>query len=223
MEIKPIAFAENDYTGKFGVPRQSGLIESVETKIIFNEEFSSPTAFKCIDMYERLWIIWGFSLCENQSAALTVRPPRLGGNKRVGVFASRSPFRPNSLGLSCVKLLKIEKQGKNMALFVTGADFANGTPIFDVKPYLAYVDSYPLASNGFALAKKEGDLRVEAGEEIKKLPPQKRQGLIDILSQDPRPSYREDAREYGFEYAGFNIKFKVENETAYILSVNEAD
>ena len=217
MEI--IARIKNDYSSKFGVPRQANLVD-IESTIIFEEKYRVPEALRELDKYDYIWLIWGFSENENKPWSPTVRPPRLGGNKRVGVFASRSPFRPNSLGLSSVKLKAIEKTEKyGYVLKISGADLMDGTPIYDIKPYLPYVDSHPEASNGFALSDNSPVLKVIVPDSIN-IADDKLEAIIKVLEQDPRPQYIEDEeREYGLTFGGYNIKFKVkENE----LKITEA-
>ena len=220
VEFRVIAHIENDYKEKFGIPRQSGLVESLVSKIVFEPEYRNPDAFRGIEGYSHLWLLWHFSEADRGAEwSPTVRPPRLGGNTRVGVFATRSPFRPNSVGLSSVKLEGFEMD-KNLGpvLFVSGADLLHGTPIFDVKPYLAYVDSHPDAKDGFALNQKEGTLQVDFPEEWKeKVPIEKREGLIELLSQDPRPGYQDDPeRIYKMRFGEQEVWFRVKEA---ILSV----
>lgn len=216
MEIEPIAFIENDYKEKFGIPRQSGLVD-LPSKIVFLDKYSDENAFRGLDDFSHIWLIWGFSEF-NGGFSPTVRPPRLGGNVRKGVFATRSPNRPNPLGLSVVRLLRIERG----VLTVTGADLMNGTPIFDVKPYLPYADSVPEAKNGFALTQRDV-LQVEfPDEQIAKIPEEKRLGLSELLSQDPRPQYQNDpARVYTFSFAEFQVSFRVEGEQLLVTSIEK--
>lgn len=219
--LKTIAYMHTDFPTKFGVPRQSGLADTQGT-IIFEPEYRSEDAVREIEQYSHLWIIWGFSESERQEWKATVRPPRLGGNKHVGVFATRSPFRPNPLGLSCVKLEKVEfGTGKGPVLHVSGVDMMDKTPIYDIKPYLPYVDSHPEACGGFAEEKKNYELQVEFPEELlEKVPGEKRKALLQVLAQDVRPSYQKDAkRVYGMEYAGLEIKFKVDNMLLIVCEV----
>lgn len=222
-KIQPIAYIHNDLTTKFGVPRQSGLAKSVISKIVFEPEYRIFEAVRGINDFSHIWLIWGFSETRREEWSPTVRPPRLGGNVRVGVFASRSPYRPNSLALSCVKLEEvIDDSEKGPVLIVSGADLMNGTPIYDIKPYLPYADSVPEATGGFA--PDDGKiLTVIADDEIlNKLPESKRKSLLEILERDPRPQYHDDpARVYGMEYAGFEIKFAVEDDVVKLLSVEE--
>lgn len=221
--IKPIAYIRNDLTTKFGVPRQSGLAKSVISKIIFTPEYRISDALRGITDFSHIWLIWGFSQTRRGDWSPTVRPPRLGGNTRVGVFATRSPFRPNSLALSCVKLESIEHStDEGDILIVSGADLMNGTPIYDIKPYLPYADSIPDAIGGFA-ADGGKTLNVVAEPEIlNKLPEEKREPLLEILERDPRPQYHDDpARVYGMEFGGYEIKFSVEGDTLTLISVEK--
>lgn len=223
IEIKIIARIQNDFPTKFGVPRQSGLAEHVLSKVVFEPEYRNPDALRGIEQYSHLWLIWQFS--ENKQHtnwSATVRPPRLGGNTRVGVFATRSPFRPNAMGLSSVKLEKVELDSKlGSVLWISGADLVDGTPIYDIKPYLPYVDSHPEAAGGFAEEKKEYRLSVEMSEELQQLlPEEKRAALLEVLSQDPRPSYHKDPeRVYGFPYAGFDVRFRVAEDVLYVCDM----
>lgn len=219
-KIKPIAYIYNDLTTKFGVPRQSGLASSLVSEIVFEPEYRVADSLRGITEFSHIWLIWSFSEARRAEWSPTVRPPRLGGNERVGVFATRSPYRPNSLALSCVKLLRVEhKEGKGEILVVSGADLMNGTPIYDIKPYLPYADSIPDATGGFA---PDGGKTLEIIDDesvIEILPESKRAGLLEILSRDPRPQYHNDAeRVYGMAFGGFEIKFRVDGEILYILS-----
>ena len=220
-ELNIIAHIRTDFSTKFGIPRQSGLVDELEATIIFEPEYRNPDALRGLDEYTHLWILWQFSECIDKEWTPTVRPPRLGGNKRMGVFATRSPFRPNPIGLSCVKLLGIDKTEKyGCVIRVSGADLLDGTPIYDIKPYLPYVDSHPDASNGFALDEKSGRLSVEIPEEIIKIiPPEKQAALKAVLAQDPRPGYQDNPeRIYGIEFAGFDVRFTV---VSNLLTVTE--
>ena len=219
--MKKIAVIYNDYTSKFGIPRQSGIVEE-ESVIIFEPEYRVPEALRGLDEFNYIWLIWGFSENEDKEWSPTVRPPRLGGNKRVGVFATRSPFRPNSLGLSSVKLLEIKDYAENgKALIVSGADLMNGTPIYDIKPYLKYADSHVDATDGFALTETGEVLKVNFDDDLLKVIPEKiHKPLIEILSQDPRPQYIDDEdRIYGLSYGGYNIKFSVNDSVLTVVSV----
>ena len=222
-EFKIIAHIRSDFSSKFGIPRQSGLVDELEALIIFEPEYRNPDALRGLEEYSHLWLIWQFSECADKEWTPTVRPPRLGGNKRLGVFATRSPFRPNPIGLSCVKLSAIEKSEKyGCVLRISGADMLDGTPIYDIKPYLPYVDSHPEASNGFALNEKEGRLNVDINEKLLKIiPADKQKALIAVLAQDPRPGYQNsDERIYGIEFAGFDIRFKIHGTTLTVVEVN---
>ena len=217
-----IARIHTDFPTKFGIPRQSGLAD-FEATIVFEPEYRNDEALRGIDGYSHLWLIWKFSAAERDAWSPTVRPPRLGGNKRVGVFATRSPFRPNPIGLSSVKLLGVEKTSQGSVLRVSGADLMDGTPIYDIKPYLAFTDSHPDAVGGFADTKKDYALNVDFREELlAKIPQSKQKALLELLSQDTRPQYIEDSeRVYGFEFSGFEIKFWVSNGTLTVKEVIE--
>ena len=219
-ELKVIARIETDYKTKFGIPRQSGLVD-LEALIVFEPEYRNDDALRGIEEFSHLWLIWNFSLAERDEWSPTVRPPRLGGNKRMGVFATRSPFRPNPIGLSSVKLLGTVKSEKGLCLRVSGADLMNGTPIYDIKPYLPYTDSHPDAVGGFADKKLNDNLKVNFPNELLMLIPEnKKSALLELLSEDPRPHYISDSdRVYGFEFADFEIKFKVENNVLIVLEV----
>ena len=219
-ELNIIAHICTDFSSKFGIPRQSGLVDELEATIIFKPEYRNPDALRGLEEYTHLWLLWQFSECIDKEWTPTVRPPRLGGNKRMGVFATRSPFRPNPIGLSCVKLLGIEKTEKNGCVIrVSGADLLDGTPIYDIKPYLPYVDSHPDASNGFALDGKDGRLEVKIPEDIIKIiPSEKQPALIAVLAQDPRPGYQDiPDRIYGIEFAGFDVRFKVNEKNLTVI------
>lgn len=219
--IEPIGYIENDYKEKFGIPRQSGLSESVISRVIFEDEYTDRNYFKDIQEFSHIWLIWYFSDVDKKNIKPTVRPPKLGGNKRVGVFASRSPFRPNRIGISCVKLIKVDFGYKRITLYVTGADLMNGTPIIDIKPYLPYTDSRPDATNGFALDDINGLLDVKCSDELlSKIPFDLADGLLETLKHDPRPSYQNDKeRVYGMSYGDLQIKFKVDGNELEIIDV----
>lgn len=220
--VKPIAHIKSDFSSKFGIPRQSGLVDELEAKIIFEPQYRIPEAFRGLEGYSHIWILWQFSECAGKEWSPTVRPPRLGGNKRMGVFASRSPFRPNSIGLSCVKLVSIDETEENgIILTVSGADLLDGTPIIDIKPYLPYVDSHPEASGGFALQEKEGSLEVEFPQELlATIPKNKQEALIAVLRQDPRPQYQNDPeRIYGLEFAGYDVRFKINGNLLTVVEI----
>lgn len=224
INIQVIARMHSDFPTKFGIPRQSGLIEELTSTIVFEPDFRNPDALRGIESYSHLWIIWQFSQAVRQDWSPTVRPPRLGGNTRMGVFATRSPFRPNNLGLSCVKLLKIEHTAHNgTVLHVAGADLMDGTPIFDIKPYIPYSDSYPDAIGGFTDTAEDFILNVEFPPHLLSLlPKNKQQAAIGVLSHDPRPSYqRKPGRIYGLSFAGFDIRFTVQDKTLSVCEVTK--
>ena len=222
ITVEPIGYIYNDYKEKFCIPRQSGLAQNVVSKIIFEEEYQDPDFFREIEKFTHLWLIWHFSEVDKDEIKPMVRPPKLGGNQRVGVFASRSPFRPNRIGISCVKLIQTEfnyKEGKS--LFVAGADLMDGTPILDIKPYLPYTDSRLDASNGFALDDVNGMLEVKYSDEIlSKIPFDLVDGLFETLKHDPRPSYQNDSeRIYGMSFGDMQVKFKVNNTVLEIIDI----
>ena len=223
--MKPIAHIENDFPTKFGIPRQSGLVNSLHAHIIMEPEYRNPDAFRGLEDYSHIWLIWEFSQAVRQKWSPTVRPPRLGGNVRMGVFATRSPFRPNPLGLSAVKLENIVLQSPEGPLLrVSGADLLHGTPILDIKPYLPYADCIPQATGGFAGTKPEPRLEVSAAREVLQgLPTGKWKTLREVLALDPRPSYQDDPeRIYGFAFAGRNVRFRVNGSTLEVLSIDAA-
>lgn len=222
--MKIIARIKSDFPSKFGIPRQSGIISSLKAKVIFEPEFRNPDLIKGLEDYSHLWLIWEFSKAKREHWSATVRPPRLGGNKRVGVFASRSPFRPNPIGLSSVKLDKVEiLPTMGPVLYVSGADLMDGTPIYDIKPYLPYVDSHPEAKGGFSDLFSSYSLKVVCSDDCcNRVPEDIRESLFEILAQDPRPSYQEDPdRIYGLPYAGYNVRFRVKDETLHVLEIEE--
>ena len=220
--IHVIARMKSDFATKFGIPRQSGLVEQLRSTIIFEPEYRNSEALRGIEGFSHLWIIWQFSEAVRTEWSPTVRPPRLGGNTRMGVFATRSPFRPNNLGLSCVKLLGVEETEEfGTVIHVGGADLMDGTPIFDIKPYIPYADSHPDALGGFTDTAGEFLLQVVFPEDLlQKLPAQKRDAAVQVLSHDPRPSYqRKPGRVYGLTFAGFDIRFTVEEDTLTVVAV----
>lgn len=222
--IHPIARMRSDFPTKFGIPRQSGLVPELRSTIVFEPEFRNPDTLRGIEGYTHLWLIWQFSEAVRQEWSPTVRPPRLGGNTRMGVFATRSPFRPNSLGLSCVRLLGIEHTDKNgTVIHVAGADLMDGTPIFDIKPYIPYSDSHPDASGGFTDTAGEFLLKVDFPETLLSiLPEEKRDAAKAVLSHDPRPSYqRKPERIYGINFAGYDIRFRVDGDVLTVQSVEK--
>ena len=217
-----IARARNGFTDKFGIPRQSREESQIETRVVFEPEFRNPDALRGIEGYSHLWLIWGFSTNSNN---LTVRPPRLGGNTRIGVFATRSPFRPNPIGLTSVRLLRVENTTEGPVLAVSGADLLDGTPIYDIKPYLPYSDSHPEATNGFAEETIDYRLEVVFPEDDKPdIPAKITADLQEILSQDPRPAYQDNPeRVYKMDYAGYNIRFSVREDKLYVLNITKSD
>lgn len=222
--IEPIAFIRTDFSEKFGIPRQSGRVKELKGEIIFEPKFRHPDALREIEGFSHLWLIFDFSLAHKSEFSPTVRPPRLGGNKRVGVFASRSPFRPNSMGLSCVELVEIkhtENQGD--VLVVAGADLLDGTPIYDIKPYLPFTDAKPDAKAGYTLFTNEHRLNVEFKDELLEfLPEDKRAGAVACLAEDPRPAYQEDCeRIYSMAFAGYDIHFKVMGDTLTVIGIDK--
>lgn len=222
INIHPIARMHSDFATKFGIPRQSGLVEELRSTIVFEPEFRNDDALRGISEFSHLWIIWQFSEAVRQGWSPTVRPPRLGGNTRMGVFATRSPFRPNNLGLSCVQLLGVEHtQEYGTVLRVGGADLMDGTPIFDIKPYIPYGDCKPEATGGFTDRTGDFLLQVEFPPALlEKLPEDKRQAAIGVLSHDPRPAYqRSPERVYGLSFAGCNIRFTVNETQLTVLEV----
>lgn len=224
IPIQVIATMHSDFPAKFGIPRQSGLVEELESTIVFEPEFRNADALRGIEGFSHLWIIWQFSQAVRQEWSPTVRPPRLGGNTRIGVFASRSPFRPNSLGLSCVKLLGVEHTDTDgTVLRVAGADLMNGTPIFDIKPYIPYSDSFPEAVGGFTDTADDFILEVDFPPHLLEILPEiKRQAAIGVLSHDPRPSYqRKPDRIYGLTFAGFDIRFTVKDKLLSVCEVTK--
>ncbi|MGN1001825.1 MAG: tRNA (N6-threonylcarbamoyladenosine(37)-N6)-methyltransferase TrmO [Oscillospiraceae bacterium] len=224
-EMKVIARMESDFATKFGIPRQSGVVEQLRSRIVFEPEYRNPDALRGMEGFSHLWLIWQFSEAVRGDWSPTVRPPRLGGNVRMGVFATRSPFRPNPIGLSCVKILGIEHdREKGDCILVGGADLMDGTPIYDIKPYAPYADCHPEALGGFASAEWIRELNVVFPDDLlNKLPPEKREGLLGVLKNDPRPSYHRDPeRVYGMDFGGRNIKFTVSEGTLTVIEVEES-
>ncbi len=220
--LRVIARMRSDFPTKFGVPRQSGLALSQEGEIVFEPDYRDANAVRGLDGYSHLWLIWGFSGVRRDGWSPMVKPPRLGGNKRMGVFATRSPFRPNPLGLSSVRLDGVEaRPGQGMVLHVSGADLIDGTPIYDIKPYLSFTDSHPDARDGFAGERLAYALEVVFPDEwLAMIPERKRAALLESLAQDPRPAYQDDAAiPYGFAYAGFDVRFRVEGTTLTVFEV----
>ena len=222
VQINVIARMKSDFPTKFGIPRQPHLVEELRSTIVFEPEYRNADALRGIEGFSHLWIIWQFSEAVRSGWSPTVRPPRLGGNTRMGVFATRSPFRPNNLGLSCVKLLGVEQtKDQGTVLHVSGADLMDGTPIFDIKPYIPYADSHPEALGGFTDTAGEFLLEVDFPSELLALLPEsKRAAAVGVLSHDPRPSYqRKTGRVYGLPFAGFDIRFTVEGEKLTVTEV----
>lgn len=224
IEIQPIARMKSDFPTKFGIPRQSGLVSELRSTIVFEPEFRNADALRGMEGFSHLWLIWQFSEALRSDWSPTVRPPRLGGNTRMGVFATRSPFRPNHLGLSCVELLGIEQTEEHgTVIHVGGADLMDGTPIFDIKPYIPYSDAHPHALGGFTDTAGDFLLTVNfPAPLLQKLPPEKQEAAVSVLSHDPRPSYQhQPGRIYGLTFAGFDIRFAVEENTLTVVEVNE--
>ena len=222
--MKIIARIHNDFKEKFGIPRQSGLSGELKSVIVFEPEYRNPEALRGIEGYSHLWLIWQFSEAIRDDWSPTVRPPRLGGNKRVGVFATRSPYRPNPIGLSSVKLISVEAtENDGYVLIVSGADMLDGTPIYDIKPYIAYSDCHADAISGFADPVKDYSLNVDFCKELlSKIDVLKQNSLIEILRQDPRPSYQNDPeREYGMRFANYEIFFRVDGDTLTVTRVED--
>lgn len=219
--MKTIATIHTDFPEKFGIPRQAGLISSLRATVVFSPEFRNPDALRGLEGFSHLWLIWEFSASIGHPWSPTVRPPRLGGNARLGVFATRSPFRPNPIGLSCVKLEAIEQTPDfGAVLIVSGADLMDGSPIYDIKPYLPYADCVPEAVGGFAAEKPKAALNVEISPSLlEQIPSDKRSALKEVLAQDPRPRYQDDStRVYGMSFAGLRVRFTVDGS---VLTVTE--
>ncbi len=219
--MKVIAYIHTDFPEKFGIPRQSGLVPELTGTIVFEPEYRSPEAVKGLAGFTYIWLLWEFEGVKREHWSATVKPPRLGGNQHVGVFATRSPFRPNPIGLSSVKLERIEYTEKGPVLQVSGIDLRDQTPIYDIKPYLPYADCHPDAQDGFAGAVRDYGLQVICPEELLgRLPQEKREPLLEVLRQDPRPSYHHDPkRRYGVSFAGFDVHFRVRNEILEVFDV----
>lgn len=224
IQMKVIARIHSDFPTKFGIPRQSGIVPVVST-IVFEPEYRVDEALRGIEGYSHLWLIWEFSQAVREDWSPTVRPPRLGGNTRMGVFATRSPFRPNPIGLSSVKLVGMEKTEEGTVLLVEGADLCDGTPILDIKPYLPFTDSHPDAVGGFSDPVREKELRVEISPELlEKVPENKRDALQKVLAHDPRPSYQHDPeRVYGMAFAGMEVKFRVDGDLLTVAAVEKTN
>lgn len=224
--LQVIARIHSDYTTKFGIPRQSGLVPEQRSWIVFEPSFQDANALRGLDGYSHIWLLWGFSAVEQTGWSPMVKPPRLGGNKRMGVFATRSPFRPNPIGLSSVALIGVEQRpGLGTCLLVSGADLMNDTPIYDIKPYLAFTDSHPEARNGFADDIGAYKLDVRFPQELLcRIPDDKREALMACLKEDPRPAYKSDPdTPYGFLYGGFDVRFRVREGTVTVFDVVDMD
>lgn len=222
--MKTVARIHSDFATKFGVPRQSGLVEALEALVVFEPEYRDPAALRGLEGFSHLWLVWVFDRAVREGWSPTVRPPRLGGNARLGVFATRSPFRPNPIALSAVALAGIEETEEyGTVLRVRGADLTDGTPILDIKPYLPYADCRPEATGGFASAPVSETLAVEFPPELlEKVPPERREALRAVLALDPRPRYQEDpGRVYGFGFAGLEVRFSVEGETLRVREIKK--
>ena len=223
-EMKTIAHIETDFSTKFGIPRQSGMVEGLKGRIVFEPDYRNSDAVRGLEAYSHIWLIWAFSETAREEWSPTVRPPRLGGNKRMGVFATRSPFRPNPIALSSVRLESVELHTpEGPVLHVSGADMINGTPIYDIKPYIVYADCHPDATGGFTDAITTQTLRVYFPEELlSSIPGEKREALLAILANDPRPSYQDDSeRVYGLSFSGLDIRFTVEGDCLAVVDVIE--
>jgi len=223
ISMEVIARMRSDFSGKFGIPRQSGLVPQLRSTVVFESAYRNPDALRGIEDFTHLWILWQFSENVRSGWSPTVRPPRLGGNTRLGVFATRSPFRPNHIGLSCVELLGVEQTKEfGTVLHVAGADLMDGTPILDIKPYIPYADCHPEATGGFTDSAGSFLLEVDFPPALLALlPEEKRASALGVLSHDPRPSYQQDPnRTYGLTFAGFDIRFRVEDKTLHVTSVH---
>lgn len=219
--MRPIAHIRSDFTEKFGVPRQSGLVEALEAEIVFEPAYRNPDALRGLEDFSHIWLVWVFDRAVRESWSPTVRPPRLGGNARMGVFATRSPFRPNPIALSCVKLAGIRQTAEGPVLRIRGADLVDGTPILDIKPYLPYADCHPEALGGFAAAPAGETLEVCIPPALLELvPPERREALRGVLAQDPRPHYQSDPdRIYGFSFAGMEVRFAVDGNCLTVREI----
>jgi len=226
FSMRVIARIHSDFSTKFGVPRQSGLVDALESTIVFEPEYRNDDALRGLEGFSHLWLVWVFDQAIRETWSPTVRPPRLGGNQRLGVFATRSPFRPNPIGLSCVKLAGIEQTKEfGTVLRLRGADLMDGTPILDIKPYIPYADCHPEALGGFAAVPAGETLEVIIPEDmLKKIPADRQEALRGVLAQDPRPHYQDDPnRVYGFGFAGMEVKFSVDGSVLTVLGIQKAD
>ena len=222
--MKVIGHIRTDFPSKFGIHRQSGLIDGLKGKIVLEPEYRNPQVYKGIEEFSHIWLLWEFSEAKKEHWSATVKPPRLGGKKRMGVFATRAPFRPNNIGLSCVKLDRVEQDEKDgPVLWVAGVDLLDGTPIYDIKPYIPLTDCHPEASEGYTRETKIHELKVEFPEELlNQYPEEKRQAVLGILAQDPRPTYFQDPeRVYGVPFAGFDVKFRVDGDLLIVCGLEK--
>ena len=222
MQMQVIAKIQSDFPQKFGIPRQSGLVPQLQAKIVFEPEYRDVHALTGLEQFSHLWLIWEFSEAKRDTWSPTVRPPRLGGDTRMGVFATRSPFRPNPIGLSCVKLERIErKTPQGPVLHISGADLLDGTPIYDIKPYLPYTDAHPEATSGFAGTVPDRTVQViDPDDRLANVAQDKREALLRVLASDPRPTYQHDPeRVYGFGFAGYEIRFRVDGQILTVVEV----
>lgn len=226
FSMRVIARIHSDFATKFGVPRQSGLVDALESTVVFEPEYRNPDALRGLEDFSHLWLVWVFDKAVRRDWSPTVRPPRLGGNRRMGVFATRSPFRPNPIALSSVKLAGIEQTAEQgPVLHIRGADLMDGTPILDIKPYIPYADAHPEALGGFAAVPAGETLEVIIPPELlEKIPPERREALRGVLAQDPRPHYQDDPeRIYGFGFAGMEVRFSVEGSRLTVREISEAE
>ena len=226
FSMRVIARIHSDFSTKFGVPRQSGLVDALESTVVFEPEYRNPDALRGVEDFSHLWLVWVFDKAVRRDWSPTVRPPRLGGNRRMGVFATRSPFRPNPIALSSVKRAGIEQTAEQgPVLHILGADLMNGTPILDIKPYIPYADAHPEALGGFAAVPAGETLEVLISPDmLEKIPPERREALRGVLAQDPRPHYQDDPeRIYGFGFAGMEVRFSVEGSRLTVREISEAE
>ena len=224
IRMKIIARIHTDFPTKFGIPRQSGLVEELKSYIVFEPEYRDENALRGIEQFSHLWLIWQFSEAVRSEWSPTVRPPRLGGNTRMGVFATRSPFRPNAIGLSSVKLLGLEEtKNHGTVIHVAGADLMDGTPILDIKPYIPYSDTHIDATGGFTDHADNFLLQVQCNQDLLKIvPPDKQEALLDVLSHDPRPTYQKDSdRIYGLDFAGYNVRFTINSGILQVIQIEK--
>ena len=221
VPMKIIARIRSDFSEKFGIPRQSGLVDALRARIVFEPEYRNADALRGLEGFSHIWLLWQFSRAQREDWSPTVRPPRLGGNARMGVFATRSPYRPNAIGLSCVRLVSVDVDAEDgPALTVAGADLLDGSPIFDIKPYLPYADAHPEAAGGFAPSPAATLLVAFPESLLERLPEDKRGAVLDVLAQDPRPGYQhEPGRVYGMAFAGHDVKFTVSGDILTVTDV----